>query len=488
MRQDPHAFDPPSPRLLWLVAVILMIILSSGCSSKEPYRISGRNCEVPEAPKDKDDNYLWEAKGADGRPCGDAWQVSIAKPVPFTVNFVEFDDQGVFANRRQAEAAIANAVKSEAEGSYVVVFVHGWHHRAKTGDGNVQGFYDALASVSRWNPTRKIKGIYVGWRGESVDVPFVNNLTFWDRKGTSDEVGRGALLEFLLRLEHEVKMNPQDNNKLVLIGHSFGASVTFNALAHVYLSRFLDGIYSSDSKPRFRGYGDLVVLVNPAIEAMRYMPFQSALDYYSRISTRPRLDFSHEMRPSLVVLSSTTDFPTRRLFPAGRVLTTAFETHARVSESNSPDNEGAYVEWNMDIKTVGNFWNFQTHATIELAAADPGAAQQAPEKDLAAGLRDSCKPVAPAELRRLLNQPEGAATADHFPDSRIRIRRLAGQGIDGSPYIVAAVDEKIVDGHNDIGGLNLVCWINQLLDTRESTPAPAIPKQQNPAVDYKARS
>jgi hypothetical protein len=47
------------------------------------------------------------------------------------------------------------------------------------------------------------------------------------------------------------------------------------------------------------------------------------------------------------------------------------------------------------------------------------------------------------------------------------VRRIPNPATEGSPYIVAAVSPKIVDGHTDIGRPNLVCWINQLLDTKE---------------------
>jgi hypothetical protein len=35
--------------------------------------------------------------------------------------------------------------------------------------------------------------------------------------------------------------------------------------------------------------------------------------------------------------------------------------------------------------------------------------------------------------------------------------------------VVADVAPDIIDGHTDIGRPNLVCWVNQLIDTREST-------------------
>jgi pimeloyl-ACP methyl ester carboxylesterase len=468
-------------------AVLAMFILAlaplmHGCTSTQPYRTLGKTCEVDNPPQDAQGNYAWEARSNEGRSCADAWQVTVDKPQRFTMNFVEIDEQGILASRAQAEAAITNASLAEPGGSYVVVFVHGWHHNAGTDDTNVQHFYDALASVSRWNPSRKVKGIYIGWRGDSLAVHGLRYATFWDRKNTSDEVGRGGLLEFLLRLERGVKGNAKADNRLVVVGHSFGASVTFNALAHTYLERFLDGVYSNADGPRFRGYGDLVVLVNPAIEAMRYMPFQSALEYYSRPDAQPRVDFSHETMPRLVVLSSENDTPTRHFFPAARFLSTLFEAHVTVSATNSPDKAGDYSEWNMDRDTVGNYKHFQTHFPVHLIAAANVPRDEAKESR-AAVLFEDCKARPAGEVRRLLNlRPTDAGDDDAqgaFPHSGMRVRRMP-KTTAGSPYIVAGVGSEIVNGHTDIGRPNLVCWINQLLDTKESEERPLRSEREPP--------
>jgi len=457
-----------------VLGVAALALLQCGCAYT-PYRTSGTPCTIDQPAKDQGGNYDWESAPGGARPCADRWQVSVDKPVPFSMNFVEIDEQGIMANRAQAEAALKVAAEQQADGSYVIVFVHGWHHNASTGDANVRGFYDTLALVSRWNPHRRIKGIYIGWRGDSLPIPGLRYITFWDRKNTSDEVGRGGLLEFLLRLERNVKSaGPNGNNRLVVVGHSFGASVTFNALAHLYLGRFLEGVHSREEKQRFRGYGDLVVLINPAIEAMRYMPFQSALDYYSRPASQPRLDFSRETRPALVVLSSETDRATRIAFPAARVFSTALEAHGKISATNSPDEDGTYSEWAMDRDTVGNFNGFQTHHPLLLSEETSD-----PLVPVSAKLRERCTSLETGDMWRRLNTDvadrndvRGGAV---FPDSGVRVRRIPSPAIPtGSPYIVAAVSRKIVDGHTDIGRPNLVCWINQLLDTREREVRPLL--------------
>jgi hypothetical protein len=433
-----------------------------GACAYAPYRTSGEPCTIDNPERTQRGGYDWESAGDGRRPCADRWEVSVTKPVPFSMNFVEIDEQGMLAKRAQAEAAIANASAHEGDGSYVVVFVHGWHHNASSADGNVQGFYDALALASRWNKSRKIKGIYIGWRGDSLPVPGLRYITFWDRKNTSDEVGRGGLLEFLLRLERGVKNGSNGSNRLLVVGHSFGASVTFNALAHTYLQRFLEGAHSQENKPRFRGYGDLVVLVNPAIEAMRYMPFQSAIEYYGSRTAPPRVDFSHENRPALVILSSQGDAATRIAFPAARFVSTALEAHSRISAHEGVAIDGPYSEWNLDRDTVGNFTGFQTHEPLRLSdnATDPNT-------PFTATLNEKCDSLGRDETWRLLNQPDDSS-ATAFPDSQVLVRRRSESTVMNSPFIIAAVSRQLIRDHTDIGRPNVVCWINQLLDTNET--------------------
>ena len=454
----------------------------------------------------------YEAVAGGARPCAEHWQIRVDRPQPFSMNFVEIDEQGLLTNRAQADAAIRTASAPEDNGSLVVVFVHGWHHNAASKDANVKAFYKALARVSQWNPSRRVKGIYIGWRGESLALPGLNYLTFWERKATSDEVGRGGLLEFLLKLERGVKPRAGDGataaaataaanrNRLVVVGHSFGASVTFNALAHVYLERMLDGLYAPSGPaggdgPRFRGYGDLVVLLNPAIEAMRFMPFQSALEYHARPDATPKLDFSKEFRPYLVVLSSESDWATRWVFPAARIFTTMFEAHSNVTAELSPvlDADVAasakkvpakrYSEWNMDRDALGHFEHFHTHHPLTL---DPSAATAAAAGVGGMSPNDPCQPPERLTLRALLN---ATGTGEYpnsgvFKQSGVRLRRIPNDLLVGSPYLVARAGADLIDGHNDIGRPNLVCWINQLLDTDEiferqpivaTHPTPAAP-------------
>ncbi len=414
---------------------VLLTLVLCACAQVDPYRVSK-------------DGY---AKTCEYRAVGDCPTASLLRhgaPAPYNLAFVEIDEQGYFADRAQAEAAIAMASGKPAQGrAYVIVFIHGWHHNAGPDDENVHKFHDALRLISSWRPNDTVRGIYVGWRGDSIAIKGLRFITFWDRKNTSDEVGRGSLYEFLLRLEKEVKTPAGADNRLVLIGHSFGASVAFNSLAQLYMQRFIEGLYSTSAGPRFRGYGDFAVLINPAIEGMRFMPFHSALRHYADGAAAVRADFSREARPALVILSSEGDWATRKTFPAARFFSTVFEAHATSGiRGSAPGVSDGYSEWVMDVQTLGNFEHFHTHESLGLAAA---------------GDSRDCAPLASGQLRQLLANSESAP--QQFPDSGIVLKHR-GTLPATTPYWSADMSSDIVASHSDIGKPSLVCWIMQLVD------------------------
>ena len=144
--------------------------------------------------------------------------VQVLKPTSvdlpaYMMGFIEFDDQGQLWDRAQMAEVLKSVDSETSNGSndYLkVVFVHGWKHNASEDDDNVSSFRATLLRLSATElaesrrigePARRVIGIYIGWRGESVDVPFIDNVTFWDRKDTAHKVGHGQVTEVLERLE-----------------------------------------------------------------------------------------------------------------------------------------------------------------------------------------------------------------------------------------------------------------------------------------------
>lgn len=422
------------------------------CAQIPPYRTDQKPCDVDLS---QASSKATGAVNIEKTRCPNAARVRILDRNPYELAYVEIDDQGFFADRKQAELALEMAGAPPADARKagrvrVLAFIHGWHHNASVEDENVAGFHQALAALSAWNPDDTIRGIYIGWRGDSLAIPGLRYLTFWDRKNTSDEVGRGSLYEFLLRLERAVKTPSSTRNRLTLVGHSFGASVVFNSLAQLYMQRFIEGVHASDPGRKFRGYGDLVILINPAIEAMRYMPLKSATSYYAARSDGLKADFSGEAYPVLLTLSSEGDWATRTTFPFARFFSTIWETHRRASAMGSAKDEGPYSEWVMDFKAVGNYQGFNTHEVIQLKSPDLANRVQ------------QCRGLPKTEFEELVNGKNGQP----FPDSGVLLRRKSDAPDKLSPYWHAELGTEIVKDHTSIGNLNLVCWISQLLELR----------------------
>ena len=429
---------------------LMSTLLLCACASRLPYRDAQKSCDI-DLTKEGPGKTANEREQAE---CPSASRVQVRGRYPYELAYVEIDEQGYVESREQTELALqmAGAVSGKSGRVNVVVFVHGWHHNASAEDPFVAYFHNALESLSRWKsadrPNDSVRGILVGWRGESLTIPLLNMLTFWERKNTSDEVGRGSLLEFLLRLEREVKGRHGENSRLVVIGHSFGASVTFNSLAQLYMQRFLEGVYASGPGPRFRGYGDMVVLINPAIEAMRYMPLYSALNYYFARSETPRADFSGNAGPVLLILSSEGDWATRYFFPGARFVSTIAEVHRHADIQGSSKDRGPHSEWVMDRDTVGNYEGFNTHQMIR---GNP--------KDDANNV-DSCPALTQRDLRNKLRESETGAAV--FPYSDVRLEQKKGIP-PNLPYWHADLGKELVYDHNDIGKLKFVCWLSQLV-------------------------
>ena len=161
----------------------------------------------------------------------------------YKLGFVEINDQGQFRdNREQLNVLIKELENTPKDEPLIIsVFVHGWHHNAKEGDANIESFKDSLAKLtSVYEPffeiKRKVFGVYVGWRGDSVTVDYLNELTFWDRKNTAGNVGHVGLSELLLKLEkvknerNEAESKGKDRNRLAIIGHSFGGAAVYQEI------------------------------------------------------------------------------------------------------------------------------------------------------------------------------------------------------------------------------------------------------------------
>ncbi len=363
----------------------------------------------------------------------------------YTLGFVELDDQGQFYDRGQVDALI-KLLKNEKEPQYVTVFVHGWHHNASDNDFNVRRFKDSLKELKKNNPAYKVIGIYVGWRGETLSLPLLRMVTFWDRKVVSEEVGRNALLDFLLRIESAVKPDTHSHNRLLTIGHSLGASVLFNALHQVLLQRL---IQPENTAPR-SGFGDLVVLINPALEAIRFATLREAANRLSHDH-----GFSHQQKPVLLITTSEADSTTKNTFAISRKLTTVFEKHRPLTTSQyePTSEEKALSEWELDNTSVGHVEQFITH---RLEANTP------------AGDDYSCT-TNPGWLNSALSQ-QTASNSSVTPVATMQLHPIK-KSASYNPYWIIQTNKTILPSHGFVNQKLLWCFVD--LTINEINPPPS---------------
>ncbi len=423
-----------------IVFIAALCILCTACAPNTIYRHDFSNCSATSKDECTTHSVVDYFPGQDNE---------------YHLGYVEFNDQGQLRNRTQLETLLSNYSDIAAKSDVIVtVFVHGWHHNAAPDDNNVEHFKELLGKVAQneklmskalHREERKILGVYVGWRGESITIPVVHHATFWDRKEVAHDVGLQGVTEVLLRLEEitNVKVGQEEiprpqNSRMITIGHSFGGAVVFTALQQVLADRFIDSnrnkTYTDDAK----GFGDLVLLMNPAFEAMRYSTLYDMAQQDCRPYTLPR------QFPRLLILTSEKDDATGMIFPLGRFFSTVMETHEQLSryECTEAGKKPVHLdEFAADKTAVGHFAPFQTHFMKP--------------RDQTSNLDQM------QQLLSLQNQWESQTYNGTLDFSQVQLKHL-GKTTPLNPYLNIYVDGKIIADHNDIWGDKLLSFIQEL--------------------------
>jgi hypothetical protein len=414
----------------------------------------------------------------------------------FLLGFVEFDDQGEPYIRDQI-STLFNRIELEAKyrDLCVVIFVHGWKHNDAVTDTNVIKFRGLLRQMAEMElqrppgpywPTRKVVGIYVGWRGLSFGAGEIGrNLTFWTRMATAHRVAEGSVREVLARakslrdaIDASSWPGHQDprSTRLITIGHSFGGLIVYTALSQYFIDRIVRSElvpFSQSLMPeRMRaekekdkeiaGYGDLVIIVNPAIEAMRYQPIRELLE-----NRRSPKGFAPKQNPVFVEITSDADWATGVAFPAGRLVNTIFESFTSESERNEA------------MAALGHFPAFWTHDLKGPAPeVDPNATL--PLLDVHRECRDF-------EDFNRTQRPSGYLQPGWQRTYRTGavLTQRAASGFDpNNPFWIVTTDKSIIRDHNDIEEPVFVDFVRQLYDDlirlKEAEPCDPVPVATGP--------
>lgn len=436
--------------------VILSLFLLSACTSHQQYRSDYQLCTSDTPETDCKTSTVQEYRNP------------ASSDQDYLLGFVEFDDQGQLWDRQQMRKVLDQLyIYSENQDLLMVVFVHGWKHSAKAGDDNINSFRETLKHLSAMESAiskhsgvvpRKIAGIYIGWRGGSMCLPVFKELTFWDRKNTAHKVGYGGTTEVLSRLEllqktkHQIARQEkrENNTRLIVVGHSFGGAVVFSALSEILENGFVqtrgpDGIVSSTI-----GFADLVVLINPAFEAIRYTSL-------SDMSTERGAYFSSQL-PALAVLTSEADYATKFAFPAGRWVSTLFEKEREATRYNPVIKQEEIIDQGMaNVAAIGHFDDYKTHyLRANAASADTPETgfDLSGEVDLFLSVSDKWEQDHPGS-KIVFN----GSTLERTMDSTGR-----------NPYMNIRVDRKLIRDHNDIYDPRIESFLRQLIMISSQNP------------------
>jgi len=395
---------------------------------------------------------------------------------------------------------------SKNGGISLVVYVHGWKHNAHAQDDNVKQFHSMLQSVSLVEKTfplenrRRVVGIHVSWRGLSATLEPFKEASFWARKTAALHVAQGSARYFLARLRAfqrtenckansdlcapairqtkvEVAKLKQDTLRakvrMIVIGHSFGGLIVFNAISEYLIESLTEegegSTEASHSPVPVQRFADMVNLLNPAFEAIRYTPLQ-------RVAARRAYD--HYQAPILVSITSSADIATRVFFKAGRQLNTVLEHEASEEESLA------------NVNTVGNVEQYITH---DLTGVRPDGAPvvcpawiEGPKtpQQMKANLRLEAKEA--ASFIAHWGQPTGDDQVSlrpfwtrSFRGGATLTHRTRGanpespylQNNPNSPIWNVRTDASLVPSHSDIDGPFFAAFIRQLYHDSAIFPA-----------------
>jgi len=436
-----------------LLGLSLNLILV-GCVSQQQYRTSEQG--QPFDPKPSN------AKNA-----------IIEVATNYTLGFVEFDDQGWLFNGNGVTSRVQIDLVKErfsaelkTNGLLIVAFVHGWKHNASGADSNVMMFHKVLKelaameqmlSVKHGHPLRRVVGVYVGWRGLSSDIPYLNNLSFWERKNTAEQVGHGAVIELLSEMEQlKIQSNREHKDlihehqrmstKLIILGHSFGGDIVYSAAAPILTERMVEN-YDSAGNPQLpKSLGDMVVLINPAFEAARFETLQ-------RLALTKK--FPPETNCTLAVFTSKSDDATGIAFPLGRRISTLFETHENREQRKA------------NLTAVGHYAPYITHNLAMLPVVAKATGKNGPTN----AIPDIRSTVTVDALKEQVqnNSRKTVASTNELTYSFSHCELVATTNcIPNNPIFNVAVDRKLIPDHGTIDNWMFIRFLGEFLSVFSS--------------------
>ena len=333
------------------------------------------------------------------------------------IKIIDLTDRGELVDRCQWTDALYELVRVQRE-KVVLLYVHGWKHNSDPKDTDLTSFTSFVEKYATEEPARHVVGIYVGWDA-STQPTWLENLTFWGRQRAADRISQSSTLTKLIgaidSIRHiqaygraraqnveAVKLDP-----IIAIGHSFGARILFTATSQLLLYKVQMAYPTSldDTYEVIRGPVDMIVLINPALEASAYTALDSV--------RRNKEDFSPRQLPLLMSIATGGDWATKLAFPAGQWI--------------------GLARTQRELTTLGNYSAYSTHQLMS------GKTAQATTR---------------------------SDTADEYCQSGICLVRKSQPDVDrqqrNNPFLVVDADLDVLEDHSAIWKAPFVEWMAAL--------------------------
>lgn len=384
----------------------------------------------------------------------------------YTLGFVEFDDQGWLYGSRNTPGQpqidiVTKRVSQELQTNalLLVVFIHGWKHNARWDDSYVAMFHNVLQKLGdielqkqqEGELSRRVFGVFVGWRGLSMTTPALYDLSFFGRKSAAERVGHGSVIQLLSDLEAlrdqsnltnaaAIAANERASTKLITTGHSFGGDVLYCATSPVLTERMEENYDSQGNQQPPNSLGDLVVLINPAFEAARFETLQRL-----GAAINPSL---RNTNCTLAVFTSTGDSATGFWFPLGREVSTVFQKYA-----------DRHAERAANITAVGHYTPFINY-DLKPMKQEPG--EKIAEAHVRTKTEDYLSTIKAVKEQMRTNWLKGDLPYD-FTNSNCRL--IPTNVVAGDPVFNVRVSPAIIPDHDTIDTTNFQAFLVDFFST-----------------------
>jgi hypothetical protein len=465
----------------------------------------------------------------------------------YKMAFIEFDENGRMFDPQQEAAArkLIELEKARAKNGKIitVVYIHGWKNNASEAmpghkPKDVEKFQGALlelghraaeAARAEMRPPVPVVGIYIAWRGKTLMGPdWFTFASLWSRRNTANNIGDGPDLGAILDRYITLTNEGNDQSRVVLIGHSFGARVLEHAIESKDIRLHDDPVGDGIVRPRV----DLVLYVNSANDSRLSMRrVQELRGKNLRVrhpdfnpdecsgKAEPKTPVDPETRaarcrdyPLLVAISSTGDSATRQLLPIantinGDSLTDDLKKKIPPSPTSNSFADPAPSEGRIRKTAAAHFGFLQSHVAREVTCpALRSAAPPEQAKTVEALIDDAVRRAVALALGKPEDEAERrkreAAEAERRRDEeRARIERALHpvcsasdancrfvfrtlgdrptcyqvdlrQAVDnrpafnGTPYWIMSVAPTVMKDHGDIWNVSFVEMLAQLMAPR----------------------